>query len=51
MKDIRIPTRVYSSLYPIIVELPDNPRDLEISVQEYYKDLIRKFIGYEIYLG
>lgn len=50
-RTIRLPTEVYTRLYPILVEIPDDPHDLLVGPGEYYRDLIRKFIGYEIHLG
>lgn len=37
-------------LYPAIVILPDNVEELKKSPVEIYKDLVRKFIGFEVYL-
>lgn len=51
LRNMRLPTEVHGRLYPILIELPDEPRDLEVEPQEYYRDLIRKFIGYEVHLG
>ncbi|MEM2006273.1 MAG: V-type ATP synthase subunit F [Sulfolobales archaeon] len=50
-KSMKVPAEVYARLYPILIEIPDEPRDLTADPQEYYRDLIRKFIGYEVYLG
>jgi len=41
---------INSKLYPIIVAIPDNVDDLKMSPVENYRDLIRKFIGFEIHL-
>lgn len=51
MRAIKLPTEVHSKIYPVLIEVPDEPRDLMVEPQEYYRDLIRKFIGYEIHLG
>ncbi len=47
----RLPAEVYSSTYPVVVEIPDEPGDLEVEPRDYYRDLVRKFVGYEIHLG
>lgn len=39
-----------SKLYPIIVTLPDSVEEVKKSPIEVYRDIIRKFIGFELYL-
>lgn len=51
MRALKLPAEAYGKLYPILIEIPDEPRDLMVEPREYYRDLIRKFIGYEIHLG
>lgn len=51
MRALKLPAEVHNKVYPILVEMPDEPRDLAVDPQDYYRDLIRKFIGYEIHLG
>ena len=51
LRGLRVPAEVHGKVYPVIVEFPDNPDDLRVSARDYYRDLIRKFIGYEIHLG
>ncbi|MCX8184725.1 MAG: V-type ATP synthase subunit F [Sulfolobales archaeon] len=51
MRTMKIPAEVYSKLYPILIEIPDEPADIAIESREYYRDIVRKFIGYEIYVG
>lgn len=38
-------------LYPIVTVIPDDKISLSASLQTFYGELIRKYIGYEIYLG
>ncbi|MEM0026546.1 MAG: V-type ATP synthase subunit F [Ignisphaera sp.] len=38
-------------LYPIVVIIPDDKISLSASLQTFYGELIRKYIGYEIHLG
>lgn len=38
-------------LYPVVVALPDRSEDYVERTIDYYRDLIRRFIGYEIHLG
>ncbi|MEM1623548.1 MAG: V-type ATP synthase subunit F [Sulfolobales archaeon] len=51
LRTMKLPAEVHTKLYPILVEIPDEPGDLTADPREYYRDLIRKFIGYEIHLG
>lgn len=51
LRAMRLPAEVHTKLYPILLEIPDEPGDLTADPQEYYRDLIRKFIGYEVHLG
>lgn len=41
---------VQSRLYPIIVVLPDSVEDMRRSSMDVYRDIIRKFIGFELYI-
>lgn len=41
---------IHSKLYPVLVALPDSVEELKKSPAEIYKDLARKFIGFEIHL-
>lgn len=38
-------------VYPVVVSLPDRPEDLRTEAIDVYRELIRKFIGYEIHIG
>ncbi len=51
LRAAKLPAEIYTSVYPIVVEIPDEPHDLEVKPRDYYRDLIRKFVGYEVYLG
>ncbi|MCS7099723.1 MAG: V-type ATP synthase subunit F [Sulfolobales archaeon] len=51
MRSVKIPAETHSKLYPILVEIPDEPADVAVEPREYYRELVRKFIGYEIYVG
>lgn len=37
-------------LYPSIVVIPDTPEELAETPRTFYRDIIRRFIGYEVYL-
>lgn len=37
-------------IYPSIIVIPDTPDDLSESPKTFYRDIIRRFIGYEVYL-
>lgn len=37
-------------IYPSIITIPDTPDDLFESPKTFYRDIIRRFIGYEVYL-
>ncbi|MDK6027993.1 V-type ATP synthase subunit F [Ignisphaera sp. 4213-co] len=37
-------------LYPIVVLIPDDKKDLFESLKVFYRELIRRYIGYEIHL-
>jgi vacuolar-type H+-ATPase subunit F/Vma7 len=38
-------------LYPIVVLFPDTKEILSEPLQSFYRELIRRYIGYEIHLG
>ena len=38
-------------LYPIVVLFPDTKEALSESLQGFYRELVRRYIGYEIHLG
>lgn len=44
-----IPEQV--KVYPIVVSLPDKPEDLGVEAIDVYREFIRRFIGYEIYIN
>lgn len=39
-----------TQIYPSIIALPDTPEDLSEPPKTFYRDIIRKFIGYEVHL-
>jgi vacuolar-type H+-ATPase subunit F/Vma7 len=41
----------FPQLYPIVVLFPDTKEALSQPLQSFYRDLIRRYIGYEIHLG
>lgn len=41
---------INSRVYPVVVVIPDNVDELKRNPVEIYRDLVRKFIGFEIYL-
>jgi len=49
-KDVNLLEFQNIGLYPSIISIPDTPEDLSESPRTFYRDLIRKFIGYEVYL-
>lgn len=51
MERLKLPEELKEALWPIVVELPDRPADLKLSPEFFYKELVRKFIGYEIHVG
>jgi len=48
---VKLPERIKEALWPIVVELPDRLADLSLSPELFYRELVRKFIGYEIHIG
>lgn len=38
-------------LYPIVTVIPDDKESLSEPLQSFYRELIRRYIGYEIHLG
>lgn len=51
LRAAKLPAEAHGAVYPIVLEIPDEPRDLEVEPRDYYRDLIRKFVGYEVHLG
>jgi vacuolar-type H+-ATPase subunit F/Vma7 len=51
LEKIKLPEDVEKVLWPIVVEFPDRPSDLNLRPELYYRGLIRRFIGYEIHIG
>lgn len=49
-KDINLLEFQSIGLYPSIITIPDASEDLSESPRSFYRDLIRRFIGYEVYL-
>jgi len=49
VKKHRIPEQV--KVYPIIVSLPDKLEDLGVEAIDIYREFIRRFIGYEVYIS
>lgn len=41
---------IQSRLYPVIVMLPDSIEEIKKNPMDVYRGLIRKFIGFEIYM-
>ncbi|MEM4933772.1 MAG: V-type ATP synthase subunit F [Desulfurococcaceae archaeon] len=41
---------VHSRLYPVLITLPDSVEDLKKNPIEVYRDLVRRFIGFEVHL-
>lgn len=39
------------NLYPVILVLPDRPEYLAEKPIEVYRDIIKRFIGYEVFIG
>ncbi|MCS7112182.1 MAG: hypothetical protein N3D82_04375 [Ignisphaera sp.] len=37
-------------VYPSIIAFPDTPDDISEPPKSFYRDIIRRFIGYEVYL-
>jgi len=48
---VKLPEELREALWPIVVELPDRLADLSLSPELFYKELVRRFIGYEIHIG
>uniref|UniRef100_A0A7C5UT59 V-type ATP synthase subunit F n=1 Tax=Ignisphaera aggregans TaxID=334771 RepID=A0A7C5UT59_9CREN len=49
-KDISLLEFQSIGLYPSIITIPDSSEDLSEPPKAFYRDLIRRFIGYEVYL-
>ena len=49
-KDVNLLEFQSIGLYPSIITIPDASEDLSESPRSFYRDLIRRFIGYEVYL-
>lgn len=51
IKDIDLTTYLQNTqIYPSIIAIPDTLDDLFESPKAFYRDIIRRFIGYEVYL-
>lgn len=48
---VKLPEEMREALWPIVVEFPDRLADLSLSPELFYRELVRKFIGYEIHIG
>lgn len=51
LEGVRLPEDVERTLWPVVVEFPDRPAELSSSPEVYYRELVRKFVGYEIHIG
>ncbi len=51
IKDIDLTTQLQDiQIYPSIITIPDTPDDLFEHPKTFYRNIIRRFIGYEVYL-
>jgi vacuolar-type H+-ATPase subunit F/Vma7 len=50
-KDVSFIDLNLPQLYPIVVLFPDTREALSMPLQSFYRELVRRYIGYEIHLG
>jgi len=43
--------REEGDIYPIVIAIPDSPEYLSAQPIDFYRSLVRKYIGYEIYIS
>jgi vacuolar-type H+-ATPase subunit F/Vma7 len=50
-KDVSFIDLNIRKLYPIVTIIPDDKNSLSEPLQSFYRELIRRYIGYEIHIG